>query len=110
MACCTSHKLTCSPAVAKEVQQQQQPAEIITTSKHSVLDENVDDDYQALSEEQKRKLRKSSEIKKWPGSKRLQQELLSIDESSNRSDRLKLARQNREFEEFVQQVFDVISS
>jgi hypothetical protein len=98
-ACCKVHKTNCS--------------QILTDSKpHEVLNSQQNtysNDYQILTVEERQMLQKSTLIKGMLRSKRLRADITSVDSSSKRQQALKSLRsQNPEFENFVQEMLQVI--
>jgi hypothetical protein len=97
--CCTAHKQHCSkPELGKND----------ATTLNTQLD-NGNDNISVLSLNQKQSLKRSREIKSYLISTRLRKKLCSIDSSANRQIELRKARENPEFEEFVQVLLQSIN-
>ena len=98
LKCSKIHKTECNPP---------------TISKNEANDNNEreydDDEFVLLSTEQKNALTNSYEIQDAIKSTRLKNELTAIDSAKDRQSILKRARNNPEFEEFINKILKVIN-
>ncbi len=109
--CCTNHKAESKLCI---------PEPRCSTSNNivPVIDDNASEVVEAvlaskeplrlLTESEKRILRNSASIKNLLGSKRLQADILSIEQAPNRLQSLKKKRKNPEFDQFVTALLNVL--
>ena len=98
LECSKIHKIECNP-----------PTISINEAKHDKKREYGDDEFLLLSIEQKYALANSYEIQDAIKSTRLKNELTAIDSAKDRQSILKRARNNPEFEEFINKILKVIN-
>lgn len=101
VACCKSHKALCS----NNRDQSSTPNAKIETPNTAVSNE---ENFHIITDEDKKNIRRSTKIKCLVRSKRLQETLHTIDGADDRQQRLKSYRKNPEFEEFIQELLQII--
>jgi hypothetical protein len=117
VVCCSAHKLSCSNAEKQRPQSEgngddggkvERQALIEGVKGEEILGHKNSLNERILTETEKQKLRSSELIRSQLRSKRLVSDLLKIDTAEERQEELKRARNNPDFEQFVNTLLSVL--